>query len=80
MSFGAAYNSLMTYPDFKTAVEAMVDDIPAEFTRGLQGVHVLEQARREAEFNDVWRLGEYLDPGPESFLGGQPGLGRHIAL
>lgn len=77
---GTAYNSIMTYPDFKATIEAMVDDIPAEFTRGLQGVHVLEQAKLEADFDDVWRMGEYLDPGPESFLGGHPGLGRHIAL
>ena len=25
-------------------------------------------------------MGEYMDPGPEDFLGSNPGLGRHIAL
>jgi hypothetical protein len=25
-------------------------------------------------------MGEYLDPGPDDFLGGQPGLGRHVAI
>lgn len=70
----------MTYEEFKTLIEAMVDDIPADFTRGLQGVHVLREARGEEEYEDVWRLGEYLDPGPEAFLGGHEGLGRHVAL
>lgn len=58
----------------------MMDDIPAEFQRGLQGVHVLEEAKPEEGFEDVWRMGEYLDPGAEDFLGAGEGLGRHIAL
>lgn len=70
----------MTFEAFRAAVEAMVDDIPEEFLRGLQGVHVLPQARPEEDFEDVFRLGEYLDPGAADFLGGQAGLGRHIAL
>ncbi|UCH26940.1 MAG: metallopeptidase family protein [Trueperaceae bacterium] len=70
----------MTYREFKTCVEAMLEDIPDEFLRGLQGVHVLEQERPEEDFEDVWRLGEYLDPGADEFLGTNPGLGRHIAL
>jgi hypothetical protein len=71
----------MTYEAFKTTVEEMVAEIPDEFMQGLQGVHVLEHARPEPEFRNVWRMGEYLDPGGgASFLGGNPGLGRHIAL
>ena len=58
----------------------MVDEIPSEFLRGLQGVHAHPEAHPEEGFDDVWRMGEYLDPGPEDFLGGSEGLGRHIAL
>ena len=69
----------MTYEMFKETVEEMVAEIPEEFMEGLQGVHVLEHVKREEQYEDVVRLGEYLDPGPESFLG-TSGLGRHIAL
>lgn len=70
----------MTFEAFRAAVEAMVDEIPEAFLQGLQGVHVLEQAVEEEDYRDVYRLGEYLDPGAADFLGGNPGLGRHIAL
>jgi hypothetical protein len=70
----------MTYEAFREAAAGMVDEIPEAFLKGLQGVHVLEEAREEEDYEDVYRLGEYLDPGTEDFLGGQPGLGRHIAL
>ena len=70
----------MTYQAFTAAVEQMVDEIPEQFLEGLQGVHVLEEEHPEEDYEDVWRLGEYLDPGPEDFLGGGEGLGRHIAL
>lgn len=70
----------MAFADFRAMVEEMLTEIPEAFLEGLQGVHVLEQARPEEDYVDVWRLGEYLDPGPESFLGGGEGLGRHVAL
>jgi hypothetical protein len=70
----------MTYDQFRQAVAEMVDEIPDEFLRGLQGVHALEQERPEEEYEEVWRLGEYLDPGAEDFLGAGEGLGRHVAL
>lgn len=70
----------MTFDVFKAEAEAMLDDIPDEFLRGLQGVHVLEEARLEPGMDDVYRMGEYLDPGFDHFLGSNPGLGRHIAL
>ena len=69
----------MTYEQFKETAQAMVEEIPGEFMEGLQGVHILEHVKREAQYEGVVRLGEYLDPGPRSFLGGN-GLGRHIAL
>ncbi len=58
----------------------MLSEIPDEFTQGLQGVHVLEEAKPERELIGVYRMGEYLDPGMDHFLGGSGGLGRHIAL
>jgi hypothetical protein len=70
----------MSFADFRTMVAEMVEEIPPAFLRDLQGVHVIEEAMPEEGFVDVWRLGEYLDPGPESFLGAGEGLGRHVAL
>lgn len=70
----------MTFDEFSAYVEELVEEIPPEFMRGLQGVHVLPEAREEEGYNDVYRLGEYLDPGPEDFLGAGEGLGRHVAL
>ncbi|NLG08489.1 MAG: hypothetical protein GX560_04460 [Deinococcales bacterium] len=70
----------MTFERFRAMVEEMVAEVPDEFLRGLQGVHVLPEERLEEGYEDVFRLGEYLDPGPEAFLGAGEGLGRHIAL
>lgn len=70
----------MTFEQFETLVEQMVADIPPEFMEGLQGVHVLADERVEEGYEDVVRMGEYLDPGPADFLGAGEGLGRHIAI
>jgi hypothetical protein len=70
----------MSYQRFRRLLAEMVDELPPEFTRGLQGVHALQEARAEPGYVDVWRLGEYLDPGAEDFLGAGEGLGRHVAL
>jgi len=70
----------MTYRDFQRLVAEMVEEIPSEFLEGLQGVHVLEEARLEEGYVDVYRMGEYLDPGPGQFLGAGEGLGRHVAI
>lgn len=70
----------MTFERFRQTAEAMLEGIPDEFLRGLQGLHVLPDARLEDGFEDVYRMGEYMDPGPENFLGAGDGLGRHIAL
>lgn len=70
----------MTYKRFRRLLAEMVDELPPEFLRGLQGVHAIEEAKPEEDYVDVWRMGEYLDPGAESFLGGGEGLGRHVAL
>ncbi len=58
----------------------MVDEIPPEFMRGLQSVLTLEEEHPEPEYVDVWRMGEYLDIGPDQFLGGDSGIGRHVVL
>ncbi len=70
----------MTYPEFVRLVERLWAQVPEAFKRGLQGVHVLPQAKPEPGLEGVWRLGEYLDPGPPSAFGGFEGLGRHIVL
>jgi hypothetical protein len=70
----------MTYAEFVNLVERLWDEIPEAFKRGLQGVHVFPEARPEPGLEGVWRLGEYLDPGPPSAFQGFEGLGRHIAL
>ena len=61
----------MTYERFRATVESMIDDIPDVFLQELQGVHALRDVKREDGYQDVWRMGEYLDPGPDDFLGGQ---------
>lgn len=70
----------MTYERFSATLEAMLDDVPDVFLQELQGVHALREAKAEEGYRDVWRMGEYLDPGPDDFLGGSEGLGRHVAL
>lgn len=70
----------MTFPEFRETLQEMVDEIPAEFMRGLQAVLALEEEHPEPEYQDVWRMGEYLDIGPESFLGDSGGIGRHVVL
>ncbi len=41
---------------------------------------MLEQLKPDPDEPQLLRLGEYLDPGYPSLLGGYEGLGRHIAL
>ncbi len=56
----------MTYRAFQDLVERLWEEIPEDFKRGLQGVHVFPEARPEPGLEGVWRLGEHLDPGPPS--------------
>ena len=70
----------MTFDEFESTLAEMVEDIPDEFLTHLQGIHALPEAKLEPHFHEVYRLGEYLDPGPGNFLGAGEGLGRHIAL
>jgi hypothetical protein len=70
----------MTFEDFQRTADTMLSEIPEAFVKGLQGLHVLGEAKPEPDLPGVYRMGEYSDPGPDSFLGGNPGIGRHIAL
>lgn len=70
----------MTFEEFQRLIEEMVADIPPQYLEGLQGVHVLPDEKVEDGYEDVVRMGEYLDPGPAHFLGAGEGLGRHIAI
>ena len=70
----------MTFDEFESTLAEMVEDIPDEFLTHLQGIHALPEAKLEPHFHEVYRLGEYMDPGPGNFLGAGEGLGRHIAL
>ena len=70
----------MSFEEFREMVAEMLDEIPQEFLRGLAGVHVRPEARVEPDYDDVYRMGEYLDPGAEDFLGAGEGLGRHVAI
>jgi len=70
----------MGFAEFKALVEELLTEVPVEFMRELQGVHVLPEAKVEEGYDDLFRMGEYLDPGPASFLGSSEGLGRHIAI
>lgn len=70
----------MKFVEFQKTLAEMVDEIPEEFLRGLQSVLALEQEKPEEDFVDVWRMGEYLDEGPESFFGPGEGMGRHVVL
>ncbi|RDI96646.1 hypothetical protein DV704_02210 [Meiothermus sp. QL-1] len=70
----------MTYETFVETAERLWAEIPDEFKRGLQGLHILEAAKPDPEAPELLRLGEYHDPGFPSVLGGFEGIGRHIAL
>jgi len=70
----------VTYQRFRATVESMLDEVPDVFLQDLQGVHALRDVKVEEGYRDVYRMGEYLDPGPDDFLGGVEGLGRHVAL
>jgi hypothetical protein len=70
----------MTFERFLETAYRLWDQIPEHFKRGLQGMHVLEKAKRDPDEPGLFRLGEYLSPGYPSVLGGFEGLGRHIAL
>src|SRR5690625_154526 len=70
----------MTFTEFRRTVAEYADEIPPEFLRGLQAISALEDEYEEPGFEDVYRLGECLDIGPEQFLGSGGGIGRHVVL
>jgi len=71
----------VTYEEFADLVARLWEEIPEEFKRELQGVHVLPQLKKDpGGLPGVVRMGEYTDPGPPSVFAGGVHLGRHIAL
>jgi Zincin-like metallopeptidase len=70
----------MDFSSFKTLIEDLLDAIPEEYMTGLQGVHVFEEAKRGGLDPRLVRMGEYLDPGPDSVLDHRVHLGRHVAI
>lgn len=70
----------MTFSEFQQLLTEMVDEIPPAFMEGLQAILALEDEYVEPDYRDVYRMGEYLDIGPEQFLGGGGGIGRHVVL
>jgi hypothetical protein len=70
----------MTFQEFRALISDFLDEIPPQFLNGLQGVHVMEHEKRDPTEPELLRLGEYLDPGPDSSFGGMPNLGRHVAI
>ncbi len=71
----------MSYEEFVELITRLWDEIPDEFKRDLQGVHVLPQKKPDPSgLPGVVRLGEYTDPGPPSVFAGHISMGRHIAL
>ena len=70
----------MTFPDFQHLVSNLLDEIPPEAMTGLQGVHVFEHVKRDPDEPELVRMGEYLDPGPDSVFNTYTHLGRHVAI
>jgi len=70
----------MTYGAFVELAYRLWEEIPASFKQGLHGMHVLERIKSDPNEPGLLRLGEYLDPGYPSVLGGFEGIGRHIVL
>ena len=70
----------MTYEAFVELVERLWEEVPEDFKRGLQGVHVFPEAKPEPGLRGVWRLGEDVGRGRPAAFGGVGGRGRHIAV
>ncbi|MBI5813359.1 MAG: metallopeptidase family protein [Meiothermus silvanus] len=70
----------MTFSEFHDTAYRLWSQIPEAFKRGLHGMHVLENPKRDPNEPELFWLGEYLSPGYPTVLGGFEGLGRHIAL
>ena len=70
----------ISFEAFAELADGLWEQIPERFKEGLQGFHVLERIKPDPKEPGLLRLGEYHDPGFPSILGGNPGLGRHIAL
>ena len=70
----------MTFPDFRDLISNLLDELPPQALEGLQGVHVFEHAKPDPIEPGLVRMGEYLDPGMDSFFATHTTLGRHVAM
>ncbi len=70
----------MTFPDFRDLISNLLDELPPQALEGLQGVHVFEHAKPDPIEPGLVRMGEYLDPGMDSFFATHITLGRHVAM
>ncbi len=69
----------MTYEQFENRLQEMVEIIPESYFKNLQGVHCFIERKGDPERGLV-RMGEYLDPGFESFMDSRIHIGRHINI
>lgn len=70
----------MTFPDFRDLISNLLDELPPQALEGLQGVHVFEHVKTDPHEPGLVRMGEYLDPGPDSVFATHSHLGRHVAI
>lgn len=70
----------MTFPDFRDLISSLLDELPPKALEGLQGVHVFEHVKADPHEPGLVRMGEYLDPGRDSFFAAHSHLGRHVAI
>ena len=69
----------MNYQQFENCLQEMIEIIPEPYFKNLQGVHCFEERKGDLQQGLV-RMGEYLDPGFESFMDSRIHIGRHINI
>ncbi|MFN3265673.1 MAG: metallopeptidase family protein [Deinococcales bacterium] len=70
----------MTFLEFQQRLQEMIEIIPERFMKNLQGIHCFPEIKHSPEQRGLVRMGEYLDPGFESFMAAGVHIGRHINI
>jgi hypothetical protein len=70
----------MTFEQYQTRIQEYLEIIPESYFKNLQGVHVFPEVKPDPHESGLVRMGEYLDPGFESFMDGRTHIGRHINM
>jgi hypothetical protein len=70
----------MNYEQFENRLQEMLEIIPEQYMKNLQGVHCFEERKGDPHERGLVRMGEYLDPGFESFMDSRIHIGRHINI